>query len=222
MKVCTDACLFGAMVSEYFKETGINNMLDIGTGTGLLSLMFAQKNPDTFIDAVEIDEAAAMQAVTNFQASPWKERLNIYNTSIQQFNHPAIKQYSLIVSNPPFFEKDLRSDDAKRNLALHSEELSFEELIEAAQKNIYPNGIFVVLLPFHRTFFFEELATKNNFCLYKKISVKQTPAHNYFRSVLFFSRHQSASAENEIIIKTAQNQYSPEFTGLLKDYYLNL
>lgn len=220
MKVCTDACLFGAIVSLQFSNEKIKRVLDIGTGTGLLSLMFAQKNPGTIIDAIEIDEAAAMQATANFQGSLWNDRLNIYNTSIQKFKPTATKRYNLVISNPPFYENDLKSENVKRNLALHSDKLSLVELIEAAQKNISEDGVFAVLLPFHRSTLFEELAQKNNFYLNKKILVKQTPAHNFFRSILFFSTNKTIVIENEVTIKNEQNQYGLEFTDFLKDYYL--
>jgi tRNA1Val (adenine37-N6)-methyltransferase len=103
--------------------------MDIGAGTGLLSLMYAQKNPGAIIDAVEIDEAASKQAKENFDASPWKDRLNNYNVSIQEFASTASKKYDLIFSNPPFYENALESVDEKRNLALHSSDLGFEDLL---------------------------------------------------------------------------------------------
>src|SRR4051812_5902465 len=144
MKVCTDACLFGAWISEEVKSKNskVKSVLDIGTGTGLLSLMFAQKNLQSIIDAVEIDEAAAQQARENFEASPWKERLQIYSTSIKLFI--SEKKYDLIISNPPFFENDLKSDDSKRNLALHSSQLSLEELLDAITKHLKEDGLFAV------------------------------------------------------------------------------
>ena len=230
MKVCTDACLFGAIAASYFvANTQPLHVLDIGTGTGLLSLMFAQKNNEALIDAVEIDEAAAAQANENFTASPWKERLILHHTSIQQFTTPnqPINQstnqlYDLILSNPPFFEGDLKSPDDSRNTALHSSELSFEELLSSIQKLLKPSGVFGVLLPYHRASYFIELAIAAGFYLSKNISVKQTTKHVFFRSILFFSDASAAAVEEVLSIKDEANNYTAEFVALLKDYYLYL
>ena len=236
MKVCTDACLFGGLLAISFAAGEVKRVLDIGTGTGLLALMYAQKNPHAIIDAVEIDEAAAQQAKENFQESPWKERLHIHNTSIQQFSnitqppnqltHPQINssiiKYNLVISNPPFFENDLMSKNTKRNLALHSSELSLEELLDAIIKFLKEDGSFAVLLSYHRAEQFINLATERSFYLTAKILVKQTPQHNYFRSVLFFSKKLTQTKNSEIIIQNKDGKYTNAFVELLKDYYLHL
>ncbi len=221
MKVCTDACLFGALLSTIpVNNTRDFKALDIGTGTGLLSLMYAQKNESAIIDAVEIDEGAAKQAAENFATSPWSERLNTHNISIQQFS--IAKKYDLIFTNPPFFERDLKSDDPKRNLALHSDALSLEELINVVDLLLKTQGYFAILLPCHRTDYFIELAMSKGFNLFQKILVKQTPNHAYFRSILFFTRTGIELVEREITITDDGRQYTPVFIELLKDYYLYL
>jgi tRNA1Val (adenine37-N6)-methyltransferase len=222
MKVCTDACLLGASVVQkiHDPQSAIRNVLDIGTGTGLLSLMYAQKNPSAIIDAVEIDEAAMQQAKENFEASPWKERLHVYHIPIQQFNTST--RYDLIISNPPFFENDLKSKNTKRNLALHSAELSLEELLNAITTFLKEDGIFALLLPYHRTDQFIHLAAPQSFCLIEKISIKQTPRHNYFRSILLFSKRSTIAKQSEIIIQNENEKYTNDFVSLLKDYYLHL
>lgn len=218
LKVCTDACLFGAWVAARSEILQPQNILDIGTGTGLLSLMLAQKTT-AMIDAVEIDAHAAKQATANFADATWIERLKVHHTSIQAFEPDHF--YDLIISNPPFFENDLKSVSNKRNLALHSAALSLEELLQFATDHLTAKGFFAVLLPFHRTAYFEELAIAN-FYLYDKLLVRQTPAHPYFRSMLLFGKSQGSTNEDEIIIRNDNQQYSEAFTHLLKDYYLYL
>ena len=218
MKVCTDACLFGSIPPALpLRDLRI---LDIGAGTGLLSLMYAQKHPDAMIDAVEIDPSTAEQAADNFAASPWRNRLKVYNTPVQEFKPP--NGYDVIISNPPFFDNDLKSSDAKRNLALHSEGLSLEELVVSIDRLLKYDGCFGVLLPYHRTEYFEKLAVANDFYPTQKILVKQSPTHNYFRGILFFSRKKDIGFEKEIVIQDTSKKYTPEFVELLRDYYLYL
>jgi tRNA1Val (adenine37-N6)-methyltransferase len=221
MKVCTDACLFGAWSANRLPLTA-NHLLDIGAGTGLLSLMYAQKNSATIIDAVEIDEAAEEQAKENFNNSPWKERLNIHHTSIQQFANSTNKKYDVIICNPPFFENDLKSENRKRNLALHSDALSLEELILVVDALMKDNGSFFCLLPFHRTKYLEELLLKYKLSVKEKIFVKQTPTHNYFRTMFRVDRFAKVFTQSEIIIMDEKNEYSKGFRELLMDYYLGL
>ena len=219
MKVCTDACLFGAYVADQVKTKAAATILDIGTGTGLLSLMLAQKVP-AMIYTVEIDEAASQQAKENFQQSPWKERLTLFNADVLQLF--TEKQFDCIISNPPFFENDLKSSDKNKNAAKHDTALTLEQLLATVLKLLNDDGSFAVLLPYHRV---EECilsAEKIGLYLNKKVLVKQTEKHEYFRGILFFSRLQSSFAEEEISIKTDNDKYSMRFAELLKDYYLYL
>ena len=220
MKVCTDACLFGAWMGEKVRSLKyeVRTVLDIGAGTGLLSLLLAQ-NITAVIDAVEIDEAAAAQAFENMDASPWKERLQVICGDARMVH--LGKKYDLIISNPPFFENDLKSDDGKRNLALHSEALGFEELITVIKLHLEEDGMFAVLLPYHRKNDFIDLAAKNDFFLVEEVSVKQTPAHPFFRSMLLFGSVGVTALQSTIIIREGE-QYSDAFIDLLKDYYLKL
>lgn len=219
MKVCTDACLFGAWTA-HSSQLMACSVLDIGCGTGLL-LMLAQKLPDAVFDAVEIDEAAAEQAKENFDTSLWKERLNIYHTSIQQFADAANKKYDIIISNPPFYENDLRSNNTKRNLALHSSDLKLEELINIADLLLNNDGDFFVLLPYRRTKKFEVLIERR-FFIKEKVFIKQTPKHNYFRSMFWLTKRTTSLEQSEIIIMNEDGKYTTEFIELLKDYYLYL
>ncbi|MES2850640.1 MAG: methyltransferase [Bacteroidota bacterium] len=217
MKVCTDACLFGAWVADQVKTKAATNILDIGTGTGLLSLMLAQRVP-AMIDAVEIDEAAYLQAKENFEQSPWKERLGIFNTNILKFD--VEKKYDCIISNPPFFENDLKSTDKNKNAAKHDTALTLEQLLPTVQKLLKDDGSFAVLIPYHRVEECILLAEKFGLQLSKKVLVKQTPKHEYFRGILIFSCTKKNMLTEEITIKNESNIYTERFSELLKDYYL--
>jgi len=224
MKVCTDACLFGAWAT-HTSQLG-HSFLDIGTGTGLLSLMAAQKNPNIIIDAVEIDKTAAQQAKDNFESSPWNKRLNVYNLSIQKFasiqtvNLSA--KYNIIISNPPFYENNFKGDDEQRNLALHSTELSLEQLLTAVDRLLADDGFFFVLLPYHRTEQFEKLAARQKLFVNEKVFVRQTPKHNYFRTMFLLKKTSTTPGSSEIMIMNSENKYTCQFVALLKEFYLYL
>lgn len=220
MKVCTDACLFGAWMAEKVqtKKYEVQTVLDIGTGTGLLSLLLAQKTAAS-IDAIELDEPAAEQAAENFELSPWKDRLQVIRGDARTLH--LGKKYGLIISNPPFFDHDLKSADAQRNTALHSKELNLRELLMAIKKNLTDKGKFAVLLPFHRKTDFGQMALQEGFFLEEEVSVKQTSKHAFFRVMLLFSAVEVPTSIKALTIRDGE-QYSTEFTYLLSDYYLKL
>lgn len=218
MKVCTDACLFGALVANCQSQTA--NCLDIGAGTGLLSLMYAQRDPFAMIDAIEINPAAALQARQNFEASIWKSRLNIINADIKALSND--KQYDLIISNPPFFEDDLRSADETKNAAKHDASLTLQELLKVVSSRLLTNGNFAVLLPYHRVNYFENEALLHGLHVNRKISIRQTPGHDLFRAVLFFTKDSTTAVITEMSIKRTDGGYTADFIALLKDYYLHL
>src|SRR5687768_4644120 len=149
MKVTTDACLFGAWCAQ--EVHGLVNpadyILDIGAGSGLLSLMLAQKN-QVIIDAVEIDTAAAEQAKDNVASSPWEDRINIINTRV--LNWKVGKRYRYIVSNPPFYESDLKSEKKSKNIAHHDEGLRLNVLLDFIENHLTADGRFFLLLPAKR------------------------------------------------------------------------
>lgn len=219
MKVCTDSCLFGAWVADKFEGKIIDakNILDVGTGTGLLSLMIAQKS-FAEIDAVEIDENSFNQAKENFEKSPWNKRLHVFNADIK--NWVSSKKYDLIICNPPFFENDLKSLNQNKNLAKHHIALTLNDLIMIIKRNITGNGNFAIMLPFHRIEFFKNIALENNFPLSDELLVKQTPRHSWFRGILFFGNEEVSFNSKGIIIKDDKGNYSEEFNFLLRDYYL--
>jgi tRNA1Val (adenine37-N6)-methyltransferase len=224
MKVCTDACLFGAWVAkEIENEQNIESVLDIGAGTGLLSLMLAQKIKGT-IEAVEVNDAAAQQAEENFKASDWSNRINIYHCAIQEFNCSSNQlKYDVIISNPPFFESSLKSDDKLKNLAKHTAGLPFDELVAIVLKHLKDSGSFFLLLPFREFELFTAKASANGLFLHHQLHVQQSVNHTYFRTIGKFSNYKTTELlTNTIVIKQNDKQYSADFTTLLKDYYLYL
>jgi tRNA1Val (adenine37-N6)-methyltransferase len=221
MKVCTDACLFGAILAEkiYREKNKVSNLLDIGTGTGLLSLQVAQKNSIS-IDAVEIDRDSYDQAQQNFSNSPWSERIRIFNTDILDF--VADKKYDCIISNPPFYEGDLKSDNSKKNVAKHDSTLKLEQLLKVIEKHLSPTGYFAVLLPYQRVEYFITLAAEFKYKVQEKWLIRPTDAHPFFRGILIFSLDTTEIITKEIFIKDSTGNYTAEFVDLLKDYYLQL
>ncbi|PZP51486.1 MAG: methyltransferase [Pseudopedobacter saltans] len=217
MKVCTDACLFGAYLS---KNIPAKRVLDIGAGTGLLDLMYVQNNVSSHITAIEIEENAYLQAKDNIEKSEWKDTITVQNVALQAFE-PDTK-FELIFSNPPFFDNDLKSIKAARNMAMHSTQLSLKEIFSFSEKYLENEGKLALLLPFHRTKEAEKIALEHSFFLFDKVLVKQTIQHDFFRSILIFSNTKNETKESEITIRNKDNQYANSFAELLKDFYLYL
>jgi tRNA1Val (adenine37-N6)-methyltransferase len=222
MKVCTDACLFGAWMNEVIARNGfsLSNAFDIGTGTGLLSLMIAQEN-DVDIDAIEINENAANQAIQNVVASPWKNKIHIHNQSLQEF--APQKKYDFIFSNPPFFENDLTSSDKNKNAAKHDSTLTLDVLIDFIKNNLAETGFAAVLLPFHRTTYIETILEKQSLFILEKMLVRQSVSHSFFRTMIFFTNTKGESSEvKEMSIHDESRNYTEAFGKLLSRYYLAL
>ena len=220
MKVCTDACVFGAWVAEDIRDRQVERILDIGAGTGLLTLMLAQKTTAA-IDAIEIDQAASEQAAGNIAASNWADRIKLMNISLQEFK--SIYHYDCIICNPPFYEKDLRSDDESINAARHDTTLKLEELMLFISLYLSNSGKAYVLIPWHRTGYAMETAVKQGLFVQKKMLMKQSVKHGYFRTVLVLSKNTKATHETEeISIRDFEQEYTDRFVELLKDYYLRL
>jgi len=223
MKVCTDACLQGAYTAAYLhaNRPGITGVLDIGTGTGLLSLMLAQQLPAAAITGIELDMAAAGQAKANFTASPWAERLQVLETDARAL--VADEQYDFIITNPPFYESDLKSNNHLRNQAMHATTLDYNELLQVIDSHLKAGGEFSVLLP-HRPFAdFVAMAGTAGFYLKEVLQVKQSERHDYFRSIGIFCREHHEPKVASMAIREADHQaYTPAFISLLQPYYLYL
>lgn len=222
MKVTTDACLFGAWLAAQLslQQKPATHLLDVGTGTGLLSLMIAQKNSAT-IDAVEIDLSAAGQAAENFTKSPWSSRLRVIQTDVLQWQTAGL--YDCIFANPPFYENDLLSENRQKNLAHHHHGLTLSSLFLFIRNHLTENGRFFLLLPAKRDPELKALLKNNALYLQQKVLVQQTLNHSPFRMMIQGCRKKIDTVREEtIVIKNNENQYTASFTGLLKDYYLYL
>ncbi|MEY5047466.1 MAG: hypothetical protein RLZZ175_825 [Bacteroidota bacterium] len=221
MKVCTDSCLFGALLQA---PSHAKNALDIGTGTGLLSLMFAQKFPNIKIDALEIDKIASKQALENVSQSVFNQQINIINKPIQAFESEI--KYDYIFSNPPFYENSLKGENLEKNKAHHCSELSFEELCISIKKLLAIDGEVAILLPTNVSESFVTTALENGLYLHTKIAMYARIEKPTLRYILLLSNKKVDDiTENQIIIyesNTEKQTYTADFIDLLKDYYLYL
>ncbi|CAN5415855.1 methyltransferase [soil metagenome] len=223
MKVGTDAVLLGAWAKTY----GVRKALDIGTGTGIISLMLAQKC-GAAIDAIDIDTASAIEAKQNAENSKWSDRIHIHNISLQDFVNmhpePSGEKYDLIVSNPPYFSDALPSTEASRTKARHTVLLPFSDLIAGAKKLLSKEGKFYVILPTKEGEHFREMAEEKGLHLRRITRVKTTPGKTEKRLLMQFGfTAKSQISESELVIEkdnmNAQN-YTEEYRELTKDYYL--
>nr|WP_294939383.1 methyltransferase [uncultured Flavobacterium sp.] len=219
MKVGTDGVLLGAWTPLINNPY---NILDIGAGTGVITLMLAQRSHAEQIDAIEIDDEAYEQATDNFENSPWNDRLYCYHAGLDEFVDEMEEEYDLIVSNPPFYTDEYKSENSQRDLARFADAMPFEELAEAASVLLSDNGIFAVIIPFKEEEHFIRLAKENELYPLKITRVKGTPTTEIKRSLLAFSRIQQDAITDELVIETARHQYTPEYIELTKDFYLKL
>ena len=214
MKVGTDGVLLGAWST--IKE---GNILDIGTGTGLIAIMLAQRCSNSKIDAVEMKYEAYVEAVSNVNDCHWSERIATHNCSIQHFN--PNRKYDSIVSNTPFFIDSTKATDLDRNTARHTDSLSFDDLIDSIIKLLKPEGNLSLILPIVESDRFIALAEKQGLYLNKKCNVCPNPNKKSKRVLLEFSFKQNEILNEELIIETeTRHQYTPEYISLTKDFYL--
>lgn len=218
MKVGTDGVLLGAWVSLENPES----ILDIGSGTGLIALMLAQRSDAFQIDAIEIEDDAYEQAVTNFENSDWSDRLFCYHASLQEFAEEMDEQYDLIVSNPPFYTDSFESSDSNRSLARFESALPFEELIESTAKLLSKNGNLALITPYKEEEKVLKIALKNELFPQKITRVKGTANSEIKRSLLLFSFQENTPEIDELIIELSRHQYTDAFKELVKDFYLKL
>jgi len=216
MKVGTDGVLLGAWANFDNPKT----ILDIGTGTGVIALMLAQKNLNSNISAIEIDEKAFIQAKNNFEISSWGNRIDITHSSLQDFK-PNYK-FDLIVSNPPFFNNSFKAKDTQRNIARHTNTLSFDDLLKQTSSLLSKNGKAYFILPFsvYKTF----LANAEKYLLFpnKILFVKGNKHSEIKRFLVQFSFQKTETITNELVIEISRHQYTEDYIELVQDFYFKM
>ncbi len=219
MKIGTDGVLLGAWTSLANTPESI---LDIGSGTGIIALMLAQRSAAEVIDAIEITEAAYEQCMDNFELSPWADRLFCYHAGLDEFVEEIEDPYDLIVSNPPFYSEAVASGDTARDLARQNQSLPFEELLEGVSKLLSPEGVFTTIIPFKEEANFKELAA--TFRLFPKqiTHLKGTAEAAIKRSMLAFTFLVEDTKEDTLVIEHARHEYTEEYIALTQDFYLKM
>lgn len=219
MKIGTDAVLLGAWASIEHQPLSI---LDIGAGTGVLSLMLAQRCDAMSIDALEIDEDAYEQCVENFENSPWSDRLFCYHASLEEFTEEIEYQYDLIISNPPFYSDDYKTKNEQRDLARFNNAMPFEHLLESVSKLLSNNGRFAVVIPYQEETGFMELAKSSCLYAHQILRVKGNTTSKIVRSLICFGFEKIQSNAEKLIIETGRHQYTDAYINLTKDFYLKM
>jgi len=220
MKVGTDGVLLGAWAPiDHHPKT----ILDIGTGTGLVALMLAQRTAAFQIDALDIDEEAFEEATNNFETSIWNDRLYCYHAALEEFVEDPEDEYDLIVCNPPFYAEDFQSTDEQRNLARFQSSMPFEELVEAADLLLSANGVFAVIIPFKEEEKFIEICSDFELFPTQITRIRGTHTTPIVRSLLAFRRFElQTTYANEIIIEINRHEYTNEYIELTKNFYLKM
>lgn len=220
MKIGTDAVLLGA----WTLCEQANSILDIGAGTGILALQLAQRSYAEVIDAIEINDDAYVQAVENFEQSPWGDRLFCYHASLQEFVAEMDEQYDLIISNPPFYVSTFKEGtvEKKRSVARHTQFLTFQELIVSTAKLLFEDGSCAFVIPYESEEEFIAIARESNLFLNRRLHVKGTVNSPIKRCLLQFSFLEKEIESDELTIEIARHQYTPEYTKLVQDFYLKM
>lgn len=215
MKVGTDSVILGAWTPAYEPQ----RILDIGAGTGILSLMMAQRFPTASIHSIEIDPETAEECKQNITLSPWKERISVFQMDIRNFS--ASNSYDLILSNPPFFSEDTHSPNQKRSLARASHSLPFAQLLNCVNKFLSPQGNFSVVIPYKEETSFLQEATYYSLYPLQKLYLKGTPSSPIKRSFLLLSHQQVTQILIKLlIVEKERHQYTEEYQELTKNFYL--
>ncbi len=219
MKIGTDGVLLGAWAT--INDT-VDKILDIGSGTGLIGLMMAQRSNAEMIDAVELNENAYIQSVKNFENSPWADRLFCYHTSIQEFAKEIDEKYDIVISNPPFFDSTHKETTRDRAMARHTETLSYKDLLQSVSLLLEKKGLFATILPYEEEEPFLNLAKSHHLYPRRITRVKGNKNSKIKRSLLELVFEKQTPKTNELTIEITRHQYTPEYIELVRDFYLKM
>jgi tRNA1Val (adenine37-N6)-methyltransferase len=217
MKINTDGVLLGAIANV----SKAKKICDIGTGTGVIALMLAQRNLNSYIDALDIDERAVNTAEKNFKNSLFNDRVNAHHYSfVEFFEKNPDHRYDLIVTNPPFFLNALRSPHEKNNIAKHTNEVFFIDLLKIATTHLTKNGSLELIVPIEISEFLQHLAIDYHMHLTSCISVKSYDDKNVFRHILRFQKNIENTDFSEFVIYEKEGQHSIQYITALKDFFI--
>lgn len=216
MKISTDAVLMGGLVHG----ENPHRILDVGTGTGVIALMLAQRYRESFLTAVELDEKAAEQAKSNFKESPFSNRMKLWKGEFQSYQ--SDEKFDMIVSNPPYFPDHLKAKDSQRNQALHTDALSFKDLVVKASSLITEDGNFWVILPPRQMQDFIQITEEVGFHIIEKLTVQDKPGKKVLREIVCFSKKLRDLLEKQVFIKNEDGSphmsYQKAVAGFLLEF----
>ena len=215
MKVGTDAVLLGI----WTELGGVKEVLDVGTGCGILPLLLAARKVSVRVDAVELDEASACEASENFKLSPFAGRLQVFHEDINHFVPDAGKKYDLIISNPPFFVNDQRPEKKSRQMARHGDTLSYEQLAKAGERLLKQQGHFAVVLPYRESRLFLEAAAEAGLQLHKQMLIFPMPCKEPNRVNLLLGTSAAVPETEKFIIRNEDGSFTRQYLDMVKNYY---
>ena len=219
MKIGTDGVLLGALTSV---DHNPYNVLDIGAGTGILSLMIAQRCHADQIEAIEIDDDAFEQCAENFENSPWADRLFCFHASLLEYIEAVDEKFDLIICNPPFYSEDYKTKDSARDIARFSDAMPLEHIIFAVINFLSEKGKFSIVLPFKDEEKYIEEASLIGLFPNRILRVRGNEKSEIKRSLIEFSYLESPIKISELIIETERHQYTEDYINLTKDFYLKM
>ncbi|MBK8658237.1 MAG: methyltransferase [Bacteroidetes bacterium] len=217
MRVNTDGVLLGAWAC-FRVDDSCHRALDIGTGSGVIGLMLAQCTRNVRIDAIDIDELSSKQADMNFANSDWRDRLNAYHTSLQLFLPEY--QYDLIVSNPPYFVDDLKSDDSRKNLARHGVALSYPDLLKGCYRLLSESGSCYIVIPDSNAMMLQAIALEQKLFVNEILSVSAIQDKAPYLSIFQLQKFEKPVVKSTLYIQSRDGQFSEEYVSLTKSFYL--